>query len=160
MCEVWAAGAISDGPDTRGSCLQTFIYLYIAMFGGFHTCFFEADAAGIGGTPSGDQQVRAFQEKVLSIARAEEFDPLARVALDEAIFVFVTSGDALVPAHFFQFLRDIFVFMVSEAAIAVDQRHLGAETAEGLGEFEPNITRAQDQQVIRYVIKFQCLDVG
>ena len=36
----------------------------------------------------------------------------------------------------FQSLRGIFVFVVREAAIAVDQRDLGAETAEGLCKFE------------------------
>ncbi len=50
--------------------------------------------------------------------------------------------------------------MVSEAAVAVDQRHLGAKTAEGLGEFESHITRAQDQEMFRDVIEFQRLDVS
>jgi hypothetical protein len=43
-------------------------------------------------------------------------------------------------------LRDILVFVVSEAAIAVDKGHLGTETAEGLGEFESDISSGQDQE--------------
>jgi hypothetical protein len=50
--------------------------------------------------------------------------------------------------------------VVSEATIAVDQRHLGTKTAEGLGEFESDITGAQDQEVLRDLIEFKRLDMG
>src|SRR6266850_2969148 len=160
MSEMWASGAISDGPDALGRGLQTLVHLHIAAVGCPHSRLFEADAARIWRAPSGYQKVRAFQRKFVSVARAEQPDPLARVALDEAYFCLRHDGDTFVPAHFFQSLRDIFVFVVSEAAIAVDQRHLGAETAEGLGEFESDITSAQDQEMFRDVIKFQGLDVG
>ena len=110
--------------------------------------------------PRGYQQVRAFQGKFGSVARAEEPDPLAGVALDAGYFCIRHDGDAFIPAHFFQSLRDIFVFVVREAAIAVDQRDLGAETAEGLGKFESDITSAQNQEMFRDVIKFKGLDVG
>ena len=49
--------------------------------------------------------------------------------------------------------------MVSEAAIAIDQRYLGTKTAEGLGEFESDITGAQDQEMLRNLIEFQRLDM-
>ena len=81
-------------------------------------------------------------------------------ALDAGYFRIRDDGDAFIPAHFFQSLRGIFVFVVREAAIAVDQRDLGAETAEGLGKFESDITSAQNQEVFRDVIKFKCLDVS
>ena len=157
---MWASGAISDGPNTLGGRLQTLVHLHIAAVGRLHSRLFEADAARIWRTSSGYQQVRAFQRKFGSVARAEEPDPLAGVALDAGYFCIRHDGDAFVPAHFFQSLRDIFVFVVGEAAIAVDQRDLGAETAEGLGEFESDITSAQNQEMFRDVIKFQGLDVG
>jgi len=35
------------------------------------------------------------------------------------------------------------------AAVAVDQRYLGAETAEGLREFQSDINLRQDQEMFR-----------
>ena len=67
--------------------------------------------------------------------------------------------DAFIPAHFFQALRNVFVLAINEAAIAIEECHLRAETAEGLGEFESYIARAENQEVLRDVIEFQCLDV-
>src|SRR3984885_13962103 len=160
MCEMWASGAISDGPNTLGGRLQTLIHLHMAAVGRLHSRLFEADAARIWRTSSGYQQVRAFQGKFGSVARAEEPDPLAGVALDAGYFCIRNDGDAFLSAHFFQSLRDIFVFVVREAAIAVDQRDLGAETAEGLGKFESDVTATQNQKMFRDVIKFQGLDVG
>src|ERR1700726_4094437 len=48
---------------------------------------------------------------------------------------------------------------MSEAAIAVDQGHLGTKTAEGLGEFESDITSAQAQELLRNLIEFRPLDM-
>src|SRR5580704_5899592 len=160
MREMWAPGAISDGPNTLGGRLQTLVHLHIAAVGRLHSRLFEADAARIWRTSSGYQQVRAFQGKVGSVARAEEPDPLAGVALDAGYFGIRHDGDAFIPAHFFQSLRGIFILPVRDAAIAFDQRDLGAETAEGLGKFEPDITSTQNQEVFRDVIKFKSLDVG
>src|SRR5713226_4675757 len=110
MCKMWASGAISNGPDTLGRGLQTLVHLHIAAVGRLHSRPFEADAARIWRTSSGYQQVRAFQRKFVSVARAEEPDPLARVSLDEGYFCIRHDGDAFIPAHFFQSLRGIFVF--------------------------------------------------
>ena len=131
----------------------------MATVGRLHSRLFEADAAGIWRTPAGDQQMRSFQKEVTSVARAEEPDRFAGVAFDAGDFRVRHDVDALVPAHFFKPLRDIFVFAVSEAAIAVDQRHLSTETAEGLRKFEPDIPSPQNQEMFRDVIEFQRLDV-
>src|SRR5690348_18434117 len=101
----------------------------MAAVGGGHSRRVETDAVSIWRASSGYQQVRAFQGKLASVARAEEPDPLARAALDAAYFCIRHYGNAFVPAHFFQSQRDIFVLAVGEAGIAVDERHLGAETA-------------------------------
>src|SRR5580704_17619809 len=160
MCEMWASGTVSDGPDALGGRLQTLVHLDVALFGCFHPRLVEADAARIWSTSSSYQKVSAFQRMLVSVTRAKEPDRLARVALDEGYFCIRHDGDTFIPAHFFQSLRGIFIFVVREAAIAVDQRDLGAETAEGLGKFESDITSAQNQEVFRDVIKFKCLDVG
>src|SRR5580698_8195529 len=155
-----ASGAISDGPNTLGGRLQTLVHLHMAAVGRLHSRLFEANAVRIWRTSSGYEQVRALQGKFGSVARAEEPDPLAGVALDEGYFGIRHDGDTFIPAHFFQSLRGIFVFVVRESAVSVDQRHLGAETAEGLGKFESDITSAQNQKMLRDVIQFQGLDVG
>src|ERR1700722_9215139 len=160
MREMWASGAISNGPNTLGCGLQTLVHLHKAVVGRLHSRLFEADAARIWRASSGDQQVRAFQGKFGSVARGEQPDPLARVAFDEGYFCIGHEGNTFVPAHFFQSPRDIFVFPVGEAAVAVDERYLGAETAEGLGEFESDITCPQNHEMFRNVIKFQSFDVG
>src|SRR5580658_7275007 len=160
MCEMWASGTVSDGPDALGGRLQTLVHLDVALFGCFHPRLVEADAARIWSTSSSYQKVSAFQRMLVSVTRAKEPDRLARVALDEGYFCICHDCDTFVAAHFFQSLRDILVFVVREAAISVDQRHLGAETAEGLGEFESNIASAQNQKMFGDVIKFQGLDVG
>src|ERR1700733_14198586 len=106
MREVRASGAISDGPNALGRGLQTLVHLHMAMLGRLHARLFEADAACIWRASSGYQQVRPFQRKFVSVARAEEPYPLARVALDEGCFCIRCNGDTFVPAHFFQSLRD------------------------------------------------------
>src|SRR3984957_3333288 len=122
MCEMRAPGAISDGPNTLGGRLQTLIHLHMAAVGRLHARLFEADAARIWRTSRGYQQVRAFERKVASVAQAEEPDPIAGVALDAGYYCIRHDSDAFIPAHFFQSLRGIFVLLVREAAIAVDQR--------------------------------------
>src|ERR1700722_20168218 len=112
MCELWASGAISHGPNTIGGALQTLVHLHIAAVGRLHARLFEADAARIWRTSCGYQQVRAFQGKVASVARGEEPDPLAGVALDAGYFCTRHDSDAFIPAHFFQSLRGIFVLLV------------------------------------------------
>src|SRR6516165_9638820 len=112
MCEMWASGAITDGPNTLGGRLQTLVHLHIAAVGRLHSRFFEADAARIWSASSGYQQVRAFQGKFLSVTRAEEPDPHAGVALDEGYFCIRYDCDAFIAAHFFQSLRGIFIFVV------------------------------------------------
>ncbi len=49
--------------------------------------------------------------------------------------------------------------MVSEAAIAIDQRYLGTKTAEGLREFQSDITCAEHEEMLRDLIEFQRLDM-
>src|SRR5215469_8854943 len=65
---------------------KTLVHLHIAAVGRLHARLFEADAARIGRTSCGYQQVGAFQRKVGSVARAEESDPIAGVALDAGYF--------------------------------------------------------------------------
>ena len=77
MREVGATGAVPDCPDTLGSGLQSLVYLHVAPLGRLHARLVEPDTAGIWRTPSGNQQMRSFQGKFSSIARAEEPDPLA-----------------------------------------------------------------------------------
>jgi hypothetical protein len=76
MCELRASGAISDGPDALGRDLQTLVHLHVAVVGRLHSHPFEADAARIWRPSCGYQQVRAFQRKFVSVARAEKPDPL------------------------------------------------------------------------------------
>ena len=86
MCGVGAPGAISDGPNTFGGRLQTLVHLHIAAVGRRHSRLFETNAVSIWRASSGGQQVRAFQRKFASAARAKEPDPLAGVALDAGYF--------------------------------------------------------------------------
>ena len=114
----------------------------------------------LGVRPAATSRWVPFRERSAPSREPEESDPISRVALDAGYFCIRDDGDPFITAQFFQCLRGIFVFVVREAAIAVDQRDLGAETAEGLGKFESDITSAQNQEVFRDVIKFKCLDVG
>src|ERR1700722_4793132 len=120
MREMWTSGAISDGPNTLGGRLQTLVHLHVASVGHLHSRLFEADAARIRRTSSGYQQVRAFQGKFGSVARTEEPNRLTGVALDAGYFCVRHDGDAFIPAHFFQSLRGIFVFVLGDSAVSVD----------------------------------------
>src|SRR5580698_10340568 len=107
MCELWASGAISDGPNTLGGRLQTLVHLHMAVVGRLHSRLVETDAVGIWRASSGYQQMRAFQGKFGSVARAEQPDQLAGDSLDAGYFCIRHDGDAFIPTHFFQSLRDI-----------------------------------------------------
>src|SRR5690348_13971002 len=106
---MWASGAIPDGPDALRSGLQTLVHFHMAAVGGRHSRLVETDAVGVWRASSGYQQVRAFQRKLASVARAEQPYPLARAALDAAYCCVRHYGNPFVPAHFFQAQGDIFV---------------------------------------------------
>jgi len=79
-----------------------------------------------GRAPAGNQQVRAFQVECGLAARAEEAHPFARLAVDVRDFGVGHDVDSFVAAHFLQALRNVFVLVMGDAAIAVEERHLGS----------------------------------
>src|SRR5262245_24436453 len=49
---------------------------------------------------------------------------------------------------------------MNEAAIPVNQRHFAAKAAEGLGQFQPDVTGAQHQEMAGDMVQLQRLDVS
>src|ERR1700737_5310547 len=98
MREVRATGAVPDCPDTPGSRLQSLVHLHVTPRGRLHSRLVEPDTAGIWRTPSGNQQMRSFQGKFNSIARAEEPDPLAGLAFTAGDYRVRHDADALARA--------------------------------------------------------------
>ena len=72
-----AAGTIANRPDIGSRRLEFLVHFHMATVRGLHSRLFETDAARIWCAPTGDQQIRSFQEKVTSAACAEKPDRLA-----------------------------------------------------------------------------------
>ncbi|MEM1417849.1 MAG: hypothetical protein AAGH15_23320, partial [Myxococcota bacterium] len=113
----------------------------------------EADGVRVRRPADREQQIRALER-----APIRERQPYARLRLRDAGAR--EDLDALVAEERQYAPRDVLVLAVEHALRALDDRHPRAEAAEDLGELEPDVGAAQDEQVLGSSLEEERLVAG
>ena len=156
MREVRAPGQQSPAAqDVRRCGLAPLVDLHVSVFVRLDPGRLQPDAVGVRGAAAGDEQVRPLDHNPWCAGgRTPPDRPSTRGTV-----IPVSTSIPLVPEELFDRFRHVGVFPVDERAAAHDDRHAAAEPAQGLGQFEPDVAAAQNDQVPGGAVQFQGFDV-
>src|SRR5687767_5970930 len=142
------AVAVAERPDPRNARAELVVDDDVASLVDGDACLVEAEIIGVRTAADGEQHVRTLHVR-RAIGAVDAGGDLA-AALGEADALRVQADlDALVLDDLADRGRNVFVLAADEPRPHFDNRHLGAETAKHLAEFEADVASADDDQVLR-----------
>ena len=159
MGELRAASTIANGPDIGRGRLQTVVDAYIAARIQCDARRVEADAGGVRNAPDRDQDVACLDRLRAGGRPRNEADAFAGSALYRNELGRQHEPDAFLTQNAVHRLGDVRVLPADDLRRRLDHRHLAAEAAVGLRQFQSDIAGAEHDQVRGCIVQVQCLDM-
>jgi hypothetical protein len=160
MGELGAARAVSHRPHAGRGGGQVLVDGDVAGFGQPHADLLEADAAGVGRTADGDQQIGPVDGELTVRPFGDNAHGPSGLPVDGADLRLAVQGDPLVAEQPDDARRDVGVFVAERLRPGLDDRDLRAEPAHGLRQLQPDVAAADDDQMFRQPVQVKQLDVG
>src|SRR6266699_913329 len=160
MRELRAARAIAHRANARCSSLQSFVDFDVPPRVQYDSCCLEADPLGVWRASSSDQQIGSLN--LLS--------PVAVFSNDSRLLTRESAHfmHSRVEQHFDSFAREILqkrlrnvrIFGGGDLRATFDYRYRSSEAAQGLREFETDVSSTEYDQVFRQTVEIQRLHVS
>src|ERR1700756_2302020 len=157
--ELWTTCDLADRPHTRRCRLQPLVDLDVSPLGELNSRQFQAESFRVRIAACGDQNMSTLQDFFSSILLDDDSYRVSRFsghAFDTRIQVNI---DAFVCEQAAKGLAYVRVFFGHQPPVAIDDRHLAAESPHRLGHLHPDVAPTDNQQAVGNFIEFKSLDM-
>src|SRR5580700_8214165 len=145
--ELRATCDLADRPDAGRGGLQPLVDLDVSPVGELNAGQFQAESFGVRTAACGDQYMTTLYDFLNSILLDDDTHRVARFTrhlLDPRI---QENVDAFICEQAAKSFAYIPVFLGHQPPVAIDDRHLAAEAAHGLGQLHADVAATDNKQV-------------
>src|SRR5262245_60802523 len=160
VCELGATGAFPDGPDPGRTRLEPLVDADVATIVQLDAGHLEPDPGGVRSAPRCDQDVAALDVSLAGGRAHNQADFVPGSAVHMEDLGLYEKVDAFVTEHPLHLLRDVGILTTHELRPTLDDRDAAAEVMVRLAQFETDVAAAEHDQMRRYVVELESLDIG